>query len=202
MLVVVDGDGRALRQFNGLASARIPDGGWRPKPIGYLPSDRLRGYDTDDHPHTFLPMRGAGPSSRDLAPALASGAARVLETARDLDAAELGRRIAVVRRVIAWVNARSPGPEGGGGAPYPLLGLGRNSNSFFTSLLRALGEPQPVFRGPQAWAPGAGASLAPEAVLIALAAGADQSADAAAAAMGERKAATSAATRSTPSAVG
>ena len=65
MIVVVDPELNAVRQINGLASWYDRAGQrWRHKPIGYLRSDRLRGYDTLEHPRTFLPINGAPPGSR------------------------------------------------------------------------------------------------------------------------------------------
>ena len=47
MIVIGDPKRDAVRQLNGLASWLDPaSGGWLHKPIGYLPSDRLRGYDS------------------------------------------------------------------------------------------------------------------------------------------------------------
>src|SRR5690606_18469299 len=93
MIVVADSEGRAVRQLNGLASWYDRTGAcWRHKPIGYLPSDRLRGYDTRTHPRTFMPINGADPRGWRVASALESGAARVLLTG--LTAEQLEDRLA------------------------------------------------------------------------------------------------------------
>ena len=112
MIVIGDARGQAVRQLNGLASwydaaAKV----WRNKPIGYLPSDRLRGYDTKTHPRTFMPINGAaGPDWR-LAPAIEAGSMRVL--ADGLTAEAIEQRLAPALAAIARINALSEGPEGG-----------------------------------------------------------------------------------------
>ena len=79
MILVIDPQRNAVRQINGLASwydrARQC---WRHKPIGYLKSDRLRGYDTRRHPQTFLPINGIALRSRAAGDAIARGSIRVL----------------------------------------------------------------------------------------------------------------------------
>ena len=160
LAALVDPSGLAVRQINGLASWW--DGRaccWRHKPIGYLPSDRLRGYDTRSHPRTFMPMHGCPPRSRQLAAAIASGRAQVLATYASLQEAEaaLAPGLEAVRRI----NALSPGPEGGAGLPYPFMGLGANSNSFFHTVLAAMGFDPPSFARPAWLTPGEGRLLLP-----------------------------------------
>lgn len=168
MIVIANPAGEAVRQINGLASWFDHGAGcWRHKPIGYLRTDRLRGYDTKTHPRTFLPMNGVARSRR-LAPAIERGAARVL--ADGLSEAELANILAPGLVALRRINALSEGPEGGAGAPYPFLGFGRNSNSFFSTLLLAMGLPEPAFSRPAVLAPGAGALLLPEMMLAEIAA--------------------------------
>ena len=158
MLVIADPQLNARRQFNGLASwYDRTSNTWRCKPIGYLPTDRLRGYDTARHPRTFMPINGIAPSSRELAPAIESGAAKVL--ADGLSEADLAARIAPALDAMKRVNALSEGPEGGAGLPYPFLGMGPNSNSFFSTLLHVMGFDEPTFARPARIVPGAGGLL-------------------------------------------
>src|SRR5262245_43875460 len=116
MIVIADPKLYAVRQFNGLASwfDRQADAG-RCQPVGYLRTDRLRGYDTMSHPRTFMPINGIAPASRALGPALESGAAKVL--ADGLSEADLALRIAPALTAIRRINALSEGPEGGAGLP-------------------------------------------------------------------------------------
>lgn len=194
MIVIADPKLDAVRQLNGLASwydtaAQC----WRHKPIGYLPSDRLRGYDTAAHPRTFMPINGCAPRSRNIAAALETGAARVL--AEGLTATEVERRLAPALDALRRINALSDGPEGGGGLPYPFLGFGRNSNSFFSTMLHVMGFDAPVFANTAWIVPGARGLLLPAAELDDI----RQSSDSIA---GVRKSATSSAIAATPSAVG
>jgi hypothetical protein len=170
MLVVADPAGLAVRQINGLASWWDRAGAcWRHKPIGYLPSDRLRGYDTASHPRTFMPIHGCAPRSRDLRPALETGCASVL--ADGLGHEEAGARLAPALEAMRRVNALTPGPEGGAGLPYPWMGFGRNSNSFFSTMVAAMGFSEPRFARPAAFNPGQGRLLLPAAEIAALAQG-------------------------------
>jgi hypothetical protein len=166
MIILADARGVAVRQLNGLASwFDRAAGRWRSKPIGYLWTDRLRGYDTDEHRDTYMPIHGAeagtwrigGALERGQVQALASGTKASIE-------ARLSSALAAMRRI----NALSDGPEGGSGLPYPFLGFGRNSNSFFSTLLSAMGLEEPRFPHPARLSPGAGALLLPEAELARL----------------------------------
>jgi hypothetical protein len=153
MITVGDPAGKAVRQLNGLASWFDPAAGvWRHKPIGYLPSDRLRGYDTRRHPRTFMPIHGCPPGGRDLAAAIGDGCATVL--ADRLSAADVEAVLAPGLSALARINALSDGPEGGAGLPYPFMGFGRNSNSFFSTVLHAMGFDEPRFARPAAFNPG------------------------------------------------
>ena len=69
---------------------------------------------------------------------------------------------------IKHVNALSQGPEGGAGLPYPFLGMGRNSNSFFSTLLHVMEFDEPAFARPARLVPGAGDLLLPKDVLVSL----------------------------------
>lgn len=160
MVVIADPRGVAVRQLNGLASwydhaAKV----WRNKPIGYLPSDRLRGYDSKIHPRTYMPINGASGPDWNIRPAIASGAARVL--ADGLTAEDVERRIATALEAIRRINALSEGPEGGAGLPYPFMGFGPNSNSFFRTLLHVMGFDVPTFAAPALIVPGANGLLLP-----------------------------------------
>jgi hypothetical protein len=160
MVVIADPDGNAVRQINGLASwydqeARC----WRNKPIGYLPSDRLRGYDSRVHPRSFMPINGAAGPRWNLAAAIASGAVRPL--AEGLSREEMDLRLAPALEALRRINALSDGPEGGAGLPYPFMGFGLNSNSFFFTMLRAMAFDEPRFAASAFIVPGAGRLLLP-----------------------------------------
>ncbi len=167
MVVIADASGNVVRQLNGLASwydAEI--GAWRHKPIGYLPSDRLRGYDTHSHPRTFMPVNGAAGPRWNIADALSSGAVRAL--ARGLAREEVEQRLAPALEALRRINALSKGPEGGAGLPYPFLGFGRNSNSFFNTLLAVMGFDVPQFHAPAILVPGSRHLLLPPGEIAAL----------------------------------
>lgn len=164
MIVIADPQLNAVRQLNGLASwFDGPANCWRHKPIGYLPSDRLRGYDTAAHPRTFMPINGCAPGTRNIADAVNLGAMRIL--ASNLTQAEVETRLAPARDALQRINALSQGPEGGAGLPYPFLGFGRNSNSFFSTMLHVMGFEEPVFAAAARIAPGARKLLLPKAAL-------------------------------------
>ncbi len=167
MVVVADPANNAVRQLNGLASWYDgAAGAWRHKPIGYLSSDRLRGYDTKTHPRTFMPINGCAPGSWRIGEAVRCGAMRVL--ADRLSAAEVEARLAPALEAMRRINALSDGPEGGAGLPYPFLGFGRNSNSFFATMLHVMGFDVPTFAEPARIVPGAGRLLLGKDVLATL----------------------------------
>jgi hypothetical protein len=167
MIVVADPSGRAVRQLNGLASWFDNEAhAWRHKPIGYLPTDRLRGYDTKAHPRTFMPINGATLPEWNIAPAVAVGAACTL--ADDLTRDEVDQRLAPALEALKRINALSEGPQGGAGLPYPFMGFGRNSNSFFATMLHAMSFDPPTFTNPAWLVPGARGLLLPADTLSAL----------------------------------
>lgn len=164
MIVIADPQRVAVRQINGLASWYDRQGQrWRHKPIGYLPSDRLRGYDTLAHPRTFMPMNGIAPGSRAVGPAIERGAMRVL--AEGMSEAEVASRLAPALEAMRRINALHDGPEGGSGLPYPFLGFGPNSNSFFATMLHVMEFDAPSFVRPARIVPGAHGLLLRPAVL-------------------------------------
>ncbi len=194
MIVIADPKLDAVRQLNGLASWLDPaSGGWLHNPIGYLPSDRLRGYDSAAHPRTFMPINGCAPRSRGIHAAVNAGAVRVL--ANGLTAAEVEARLAPALEALKRINALSRGPEGGAGLRYPFLGFGRNSNSFFSTMLHAMGFDEPVFARPAFVVPGARGLLLAKDVLAEIR-------QSSAAMTGARNSATPSAIASTPRAVG
>lgn len=167
MIVIADPKLYAVRQFNGLASwYDRQTNAWRCKPIGYLKTDRLRGYDTLSHPRTFMPINGIAPASRAIGPAIETGAVKVLTD--NLSEADVSARVAPALQAIKRINALSQGPEGGAGLPYPFLGMGRNSNSFFSTLLHVMEFDEPAFARPARLVPGAGNLLLPKDVLAAI----------------------------------
>src|SRR5689334_17723032 len=164
MVVVANPQREAVRQLNGLASWYDQQSQrWRHKPIGYLRTDRLRGYDTFTHPRTFMPINGAALGSRDVGSAIERGAMKVL--AEGLSERAISGRLAPALDALKRINALSEGPEGGAGLPYPFLGFGPNSNSFFATMLYALGFEPPVFARPARIVPGARGLLLPRGVL-------------------------------------
>lgn len=194
MILVADPRLNAVRQINGLASwyDRVHQR-WRHKPIGYLKSDRLRGYDTRRHPQTFLPINGAALRSRALGEAIARGSVRVL--ADGLSESGVDAALAPGIDALMRINALSEGPEGGAGLPYPFLGFGRNSNSFFSTLLHAMDFDEPDFARPARITPGSRSLLLPSIVL-------EEIRQLRSSTSGARKPAISPAIASTPSAVG
>lgn len=167
MVAIADASGNVVRQINGLASWYDADiGAWRHKPIGYLPSDRLRGYDTRSHPRTFMPVNGAAGPRWNISDALSSGAVRQL--AGNLAREEVERLLAPALEALRRINALKPGPEGGAGLPYPFLGFGRNSNSFFHTMLAVMGFDVPAFAAPAILVPGVRHLLLPPDEIAAL----------------------------------
>ena len=164
LIVVANPEGDAVRQLNGLASWYEPTSRiWRHKPIGYLPSDRLRGYDTATHRQSWMPIHGVQAGSWRLAPAIASGAVRIL--ADGMTETDVVACLAPASEALKRINGLFPGPDGGSGLPYPFLGFGPNSNSLFSTLLAVMAFSEPAFAKPALLAPGAGRLLLPEAVL-------------------------------------
>ena len=164
MVVVANPQREAVRQLNGLASWYDQQGQrWRHKPIGYLRTDRLRGYDTLTHPRTFMPINGAALGSRDVGPAIERGAMKVLT--EGLSEHSVTARLAPALDAMSRINALSEGPEGGSGLPYPFLGFGPNSNSFFATMLYVMDFEAPAFARPAHVVPGARGLLLPRAVL-------------------------------------
>lgn len=160
MIVIADASGRAVRQINGLASWFDEEHhAWRHKPIGYLPTDRLRGYDTKTHPRTFMPINGSASPDWNVVPAIAAGAVRVLADgfARD----EIDLHLAPALEALRRINALSKGAEGGAGLPYPFMGFGRNSNSFFATMIHAMGFTVPSFSASAIIVPGVRSLLLP-----------------------------------------
>jgi hypothetical protein len=194
MIAVVDPKLNAVRQINGLASWYDRNCHcWRHKPIGYLRTDRLRGYDTVSHPRTFLPINGAAQGSRAVGRALERGALRVLVDG--LSETDVHARLAPALEALQRINALSHGPEGGAGLPYPFLGFGPNSNSFFTTMLAVMELEEPIFALPARVVPGARELLLPASMLA-------EFCHPRSSTSGARKSAMSAAMASTPSAVG
>jgi hypothetical protein len=194
MIVIADPKLDAVRQINGLASWYDRQGQrWRHKPIGYLKSDRLRGYDTLNHPRTYLPINGVRLGSRAVGRAIERGAVRVL--AEGLPEADVHARLAPALDAMRRINALSPGPEGGAGLPYPFLGFGPNSNSFFSTLLHAMDFDEPSFARPARVVPGARGLLLPQDVLASIR-------QLRSSTSGARKPVSALAMASTPSAVG
>jgi hypothetical protein len=160
MVVIADPAGRAVRQLNGLASwwdEAVAT--WRHKPIGYLRTDRLRGYDSKVHPRTYMPINGAEAPNWIIGPAIATGAVRILADGLTREAVE--SRLAPALDALARINALSDGPQGGAGLPYPFLGFGRNSNSFFSTMLSAMEFEEPRFANAAVLVPGARRLLLP-----------------------------------------
>jgi hypothetical protein len=170
MVIVVDPAGEAVRQLNGLASwYDRKSGRWRHKPIGYLRTDRLRGYDTRAHPQTWLPINGARPGSRNVGEAIANRDVVVMAGASNrLGKGVIEGLLALALDALKRINLLSEGPDGGGGLPYPFLGLGPNSNSVFATCICAMNLAQPAFPRPARFAPGCGRSLLPEQEILAI----------------------------------
>lgn len=162
MLLVVGPDRRVLRQFNGLAT-----GSRGPIPIGWLPRHRLVAYDSAARPGYWLLPAGArwqpaadGPLRRPdgrawmilddpadgspgcRAATLLSGPMQALTPVLD-----------AITAALEALNERS--------FRYPFLGLGANSNSVATTLLRAAGLPDPVIPAGAVLVPGWGRVLLP-----------------------------------------
>lgn len=115
LIALLDADGRLLREANGLATSRQG----RIKPIGYLPSDRLKVYEFS-------------------APALYRAQQRQLTLCTG-SWEEVSRHWRVLRAAASALNARH--------LRYPMLGFGPNSNSVATTLIAAMGLADPDLAG-------------------------------------------------------
>jgi hypothetical protein len=167
MLLVLPPDRRPPRQIHGLAGWwDRRRGRWRCKPIGYLWSDRLRGYDTLTRPDLQLPVHGLSGPGGHLDKAIAEGTVRLLSA--PLSAPDAEAALAPALAALAAINALSPGPDGGAGLPYPFLGLGPNSNSVFRTLIAALGHDAVLFPDRSVFRPGAQTMLLDSAGLNAI----------------------------------
>jgi hypothetical protein len=123
LLVVVDPDGRVIGELDGLATGA--DG--KVKPIGYLPSDRLKIY----------PYPGANYYRPDLTKAeLASG-----------DRTTIMNLWSAARAAGERINALD--------LQYPFLGMGQNSNSVASTLIAAMGLAEPAMPDSAPIVPGA-----------------------------------------------
>lgn len=166
MLLVVGPDRRVLRQFNGLAT-----GSRGPIPIGWLPRHRLVAYDSDARPGYWLLPAGARwqlapdgpvhfPDGRAWMvlddPADGSPGCRAA-TLKAGSADALAPVLAAMAAAREALNERS--------LHYPFLGLGANSNSVATTLLRAGALPDPVIPAGAVLVPGWGRVLLPPARL-------------------------------------
>ena len=126
LLVLLDGEGVVLEEINGLATSRAG----RIKPIGYLPSDRLR-------VHHFRDAYLYQPQQRHAL--LASGSAE-----------QLARHWQAALAAGEAINALNLG--------YPILGVGPNSNSVASTLIACMGLEEPAIVGGK-WAPWRGVRL-------------------------------------------
>ncbi|MBI1340490.1 hypothetical protein GC169_09845 [bacterium] len=144
-------------------------------------------------------MAGPQPGGLDVRAALASGVVARMPGGSGLGPDELEARLALVKRLIADVNALAPGPDGGAGLPYPFLGFGPNSNSFFETARETMGLGSPEFPE-RAWlVPGAERLLLPPQEIARIRSEVQSGSPAT---IGARKEAIASATRSAPSAVG
>lgn len=130
LLVLLSASGAVLEELDGLATSAAG----RIKPVGYLPSDRLR-------VHRFTAPFLFQPGQRQAL--LLAGTEQAVRPCWQ----------AALRGAEA-INALHLG--------YPILGMGRNSNSVTSTLIACMGLAEPALpRG--RWAPGKGCLLlAPE----------------------------------------
>ena len=137
-LLVRDSAGAIVRSYEGLATGR----NGRIKPIGYLPSDRIRCYVCDGGPATTLTERRYP-----------------RQTLHRGEETEMRARIASADEVVAAINRLD--------LAYPLLGvlgIQSNSNAVISTLVDAMGVNKPQ---PGGYAPGHGRLLLPQAMLLA-----------------------------------
>ncbi|UOO86090.1 hypothetical protein [Neisseria arctica] len=130
LIAVLDANGRVIHELNGLATSK--DG--EIKPIGYLPSDRLRVYNEKE-------VEGFYYNSSQNQQVVFEGSYQEVMSKFNLGYA-IGQEI----------NNRN--------IPYPILGLGENSNSVASTLLKGMGLRDPDLGN--ALTPGEGSLLIPE----------------------------------------
>jgi hypothetical protein len=132
-----DGDGRLLRQINGLATTR--EG--KPIAVGFLPSHRLKVHDSARPPGYWLRPAGtrfeADPDGKWRLDRQ-RGHVRLDQSRADLwqvvhegTGEQVARRLSAMETAGEVINARD--------LPYPFIGMGPNSNSVASTLLAAAG---------------------------------------------------------------
>lgn len=129
-IVVLDPNNRPIHELNGLATSQ--DG--EIKPIGYLPSDRLRVYNEQE-----AKMRFYHPSQNQ-------------EIVFEGSYEEVMHKFNLGYEIGQEINKRNPS--------YPILGLGQNSNSVASTLLRGMNLKDPDLG--MALTPGENSLLIPE----------------------------------------
>ena len=129
-IVVLDPNNRPIHELNGLATSQ--DG--EIKPIGYLPSDRLRVYNEQE-----AKMRFYHPSQNQ-------------EIVFEGSYEEVMHKFNLGYEIGQEINRRNPS--------YPILGLGQNSNSVASTLLRGMNLKDPDLG--MALTPGENSLLIPE----------------------------------------
>ena len=129
-IVVLDPNNRPIHELNGLATSQ--DG--EIKPIGYLPSDRLRVYNEQE-----AKMRFYHPSQNQ-------------EIVFEGSYEEVMHKFNLGYEIGQEINRRNPS--------YPILGLGPNSNSVASTLLRGMNLKDPDLG--MALTPGENSLLIPE----------------------------------------
>lgn len=126
-LVLLDPNGKVVGELHGLAT----DAEGHPKPIGNLPSDRLKS-------HSYNQTTYYDPEQAQTT--LASG-----------DQAKI---------MNLWTAATAAGNKmDGRDIHYPWMGLGQNSNSFASTLIAAMGLTEPPMSGGASVMPGARSML-------------------------------------------
>jgi len=124
-LALIDPNGNVIGEFHGLAT----DAEGHAKPIGNLPSDRLKGHDDKRwyQPDFAQAEVASGDQARIMNLWNAAAAARTNMDARDIH--------------------------------YPWFGLGQNSNSYLSTLIASMGLTEPRLPGGAPVKPGAGSML-------------------------------------------
>ena len=130
LIAVLDPNGRAIHELNGLATSK--DG--EIKPIGYLPSDRLYVHNEKEAKGFFY-----NPSQNQ-------------EVVFEGSYNEVMKKFNLGYEIGQEINKRN--------FPYPILGLGENSNSVASTLLKGMGLRDPDLG--KALTPGEGSLLIPE----------------------------------------